>query len=133
DRARAAPHEPDELTPPHDLDGSEVVDEAPSRDADRRDFSDRRHQRPRIRIQGICRSRSALDDSASLIVRPVNAMNTSSSDGRATLTERMPIPRSLNRRGTKVSPFGTCAVTAPSLIVASTLNFSRKALMAASL
>ena len=48
-------------------------------------------------------------------------MNTSSSDGRETLTERIggwPGSHSANRRGTNCSPSGTPKVTAPSAIVA---------------
>src|SRR3954471_13790542 len=44
--------------------------------------------------------------SASRIVVPVCDMKTSSSDGRDTLTDRMPTPSSANSRGTNASPAG---------------------------
>ena len=59
-------------------------------------------------------------------------MNTSSSVGRETLTERIGTPSSANRRGTNSSPLGTPNVTAPSEIVASIPNRSASAAIAAS-
>ena len=65
------------------------------------------------------------------MVEPVYDMKTSSSDGRATLTDRMGTPSSANSRGTKFSPSGTAKVTSSSATVASIPNRSRRALIAA--
>src|SRR5215831_15302721 len=59
-------------------------------------------------------------------------MNTSSSEGRATLTERIGWPSSANRRGTNCSPEDTPKMTVPSAFVASMPNRSRRAAIASS-
>jgi hypothetical protein len=58
-------------------------------------------------------------------------MKTSSSDGRATLTERIGTPSSANRRGTNCSPASTAKVTIPSATVASMPKRSASAAIAA--
>ncbi len=52
--------------------------------------------------------------SESLMVRPVQDMQTSSSDGPATLTERIATVSPPNSRGTNCSPDATPNLTRPS-------------------
>ena len=77
------------------------------------------------------RLRSTAEASASRIVLPVYDMNTSSREGRDTLTERIATGRLANSRGTKCSPDSTEKVTSPSCIPASRPNPSASARMAA--
>lgn len=65
------------------------------------------------------------------MVRPVHSMKTSSSEGRATLTDPIPTASSANRRGTKFSPSATWKVTWPSWTLASMPKRSRRAAIAA--
>ncbi len=71
------------------------------------------------------------DASASLMVVPVYDMNTSSSDGRETLTERIGTERPANSCGTNSSPEATEKVTASSWMAASIPNRSASSAMAA--
>ena len=102
DDPRLVPAEPDQLALPHDLHGTPVVGERAARDPDRSDVHAHRRAPMRRRMKGLLARRSAFDASESRIVRPVYDMNTSSSVGCASETER-----SANSVGMKRSPFGT--------------------------
>ena len=83
----------------------------------------RAHQRPLLaRIIGRERSRSALDASASRIVRPVYDMNTSSSVGRAIRIDLVGVRSSARRRGANSSAPATWKATSPSDSFASILS-----------
>src|SRR5205823_5575788 len=126
--------EPDQLASPDDLHRPQLAAGAARRDANA-DYvcSCGAHLRAPVITCIVIRLRwREADSSASRIVVPVCDMKTSSSVGRATLTDLIGTPSSENRRGTNSSPPGTAKVTAPSEIMASMPKVSASAASAAS-
>src|SRR5690606_6398750 len=131
--------EPQQLPVQDDLHGAHVLPQAGLGHPDADDPGGRTRpraglaRRAHLRIARITALlRSPAPASASRIVVPVNDMNTSSSDGRETCTERIGTPSSANSRGTNASPDATEKATAPSDTPASSPNRSRIAAIAAS-